>query len=800
MKKIIICMLLLLPLIIVASVLLAVDIISVEAYIPVERVELNQSYVELTLSDASYDGLVATVYPTSANDKKVIWSVTDVTKTVPGFEGAAAEVDQNGKVSFYTYATFKVVAAAAGKKAECVFYIKGDKPEQVVIDTAPASLSTGQSALLEAVFHPIDAVVGEVRWSSSNSGILAVDQNGIITAISQGEAVITVEIPNTTIKSSKTISVTKGVSPYGDSFFAADGMSLAGMAGAEVVSGGYIENNKLYFDAETAVLAVAGAQFSVKKCQSDDIVIKNAAFFGDNHKLKVGKLPLALSVVYLDSTRGYIPTVSWTSSDTDIAEINAAGLVNAKNTGSVTFVAKDLQSDKQVELTIKVVKPVSLIVLDMPDDKKGIASQRIYGNTDYNDGTYTPSFLDINFSLPRNAVISEFIYTTSDDSLAYFEGNRVHFTENVRGVQKVTLKISAKERPYESVEVFRLYDVLIGEGANCMNYSDLKAVTAAGKNAFLQSNIDYNGDAQTVELTADLYGNGFDIDGYYYALDHKNELKDDTTFVKIAASGVKVSNVRLVFDDIVKMSISDGMKGSVLTVGSIDQPSRFTDIRIEYSIIENGYYAIATHNSDIEIQGCIIRNTSNFGIVVATKRRADGGCDFSNVTMKNNIMSSIVAPSISVSADAANLEEQGSLHVKGFLDIYNWQDITSSRMLDRQIIKGNKAMDDLVKNLLKGMLASEFVKPAYDHVRYTVNRDNIQTNYLHLGIIQAGAMYESTADITIEDESFINMELEILKKVGITIPVVLYCYDNKSPVTPESVFEENQALYARLRS
>ncbi len=800
MKKIIICMLLLLPLIIVASVLIAVDIISVEAYIPVERVELNQSYVELSLSDAYYDKLVATVYPTSANDKKVVWSITEEIKTVPGYEGAAATIDQNGKVSFFTYATFKVVASAAGKKAECTFYIKGDKPEHVTIDAAKTSLLTGESMRLEAVFHPIDAVVDEVRWASSDSDILAVDQNGIVTAKATGQAVVSVEIPGTNIHSGKTVSVIAGVTPYGAAFFAADGMSLDGLTGAEVVSGGYIQDQKLFFNADTAVLSIDGAQFSVHKCQADDIVIQHASFFGEGFKLKVGKLPLRLSAAYLDSTKTDAPSVTWTSSDSEIAEINAVGLVKAKNTGLVTFTATDTQSNKSVAITIKVVKPVSLIVLDMPDDQRGIAAQRIYGNTDYNNGEYALSSLDINFVLPREANPAEFTYTSSDNTLAYFENNKLRFTENVRGVQKVTIKVSAKERPYESVEVFRLYDILIGEGVNCYNYDELKTVTAAGKTAFLQDNINFGQHAQAISLTADLYGNGYDINGLEYANAHDGSMNEKTEFVKVAASGVKVSNVRLSFENTEKMSQPDGMKGTVLAIGGTNLPQRLSGISVEYCIIENGYFAIVSNNSDINIQGCIIRNTSNFGIVLASKRRTDGGCDFSNATMKNNIMSNIVAPAIAVSADDANLEEQGSLHVMGFLDIYNWQDITASRMLDRTIIKNNKAMDDFVKNLLKTMLANEFVKPEYEHVRYTVNDGNTQTNYLHLGIIQAGAIYESTTEITIEDERYMAFELEILKKVKINIPVVLYCYNSQSAITPESAFEESLELYARLRS
>lgn len=345
MKKIIVFMLLLLPLIIVASVMLAVDIISVEAYIPVDKIVLNNSYVELNLSDQFFDGLVATVYPTSANDKVVSWKVEDIQKTVPTYLGTAVEIDENGRVSFYTYSTFKVVASAAGKSASCLFYIKGDKVESVEILSGITSLSTGESEFLSAVFHPIDAIVENVEWQSSNDSILTVDNNGIITGIATGKAMVTVEVVDTNISATKEITVVEGVSIYGESFFAGNGFSLDGIPNPNIISGGSIIDEKLYFDNDIVILSSNDKEITITKCQRDDIVIQHNSFFVD-YKLKVGKLPLTLSAIYLEAGRTDKPSVVWTSSDTSKAEINNNGSVLAKDTGLVTFTATDTSTQK----------------------------------------------------------------------------------------------------------------------------------------------------------------------------------------------------------------------------------------------------------------------------------------------------------------------------------------------------------------------------------------------------------------------------------------------------------------------
>lgn len=799
MKKIIICMLLLLPLIIVASVLLAIDIISVEAYIPVERVVLNHNYIEQNLSDKSFDGLVATVYPTSAHDKKITWTIQEEIKTVPDYLGKAAEVDNNGKVSFYTYATFKVVATAAGKSASCSFYIKGDKPESVVIDNEISSLYTGDRAMLSAVFHPIDAIVDNVIWTTSNNEILSVDNNGIVTAKRAGTATVTVEIKNTQIKTTKEITVIQGVTPYGTTFYASNGFSLSEIDNPLIVSGGTITDNKLYFDADQAILTSNGNHFSVIKCASDDIIIEHSEFFEGNYKLKVGKLPLTLNVIYKEANRKVKPAVQWTSSDTSIAEIDNNGLVNAKETGFVTFTAKDLQTNNEVSITIRVVKPVSLILLDTQDSKRGIAQKVIYGNTDYINGEYKKAYMDIEFTLPQKANKNEFIYQSDNPTLAYFENNRLYFTDKITGIQKISIKVSAKERPYESVEVFTRYDIYVGEGVNCYNYNDLNTVVNSGKRVFLQSNIEFNNSTQKIILKNDLYGNGYTLEGKSYS--KKNE---NSSFFAIGASNITISNLRISADDPAKMSEPNGMHGTAISIGDINQPERFTNIRVEYSTLENCYYALEIYSSDVAIEGCIIRNTSNFGIFAPATKRKDGKSSYNNLVMTNNVMTNMVAPAIGVPTEHPQLEQECTLHVKGFLDVYNWQDLLANKMLDRDIIKGNQFFNTAFKSLLENLLANELAKDDYKSIRYTVQTDNTKTEYIHLGIIQAGGIVESKSEIIVEDKRFTKFELEALtspaiKKIITLQPVYLYLYDVNQEITPESAFVESLELYKKLR-
>ena len=64
-------------------------------------------------------------------------------------------------------------------------------------------MQKGESATLTATVDPAETTV---KWSSSNEKVATVDQNGKITALSSGTAVITAELPDGT-KATCTVTV-----------------------------------------------------------------------------------------------------------------------------------------------------------------------------------------------------------------------------------------------------------------------------------------------------------------------------------------------------------------------------------------------------------------------------------------------------------------------------------------------------------------------------------------------------------------------------------------------------------------
>ena len=166
----------------------------VEVVEPTE-VTLNKTTASLTVGEK--ETLTATVKPSNATNKTIIWSTSDssvatVSKGVITAVGAGT-------------ATITATTEAGNKTATCEVIVTGaqdpdpDTPGTEVVNVTGVELNkenltitVGGSETLRATVEPSNATNKAVTWESSNSSIVKVDQNGKITAVKTGTAFITV--------------------------------------------------------------------------------------------------------------------------------------------------------------------------------------------------------------------------------------------------------------------------------------------------------------------------------------------------------------------------------------------------------------------------------------------------------------------------------------------------------------------------------------------------------------------------------------------------------------------------------
>ena len=172
------------------------------ASVSVTGVKLNTETLELFTGNTAT--LTATVEPDNATNKNVTWSSNNAD---------VATVD-NGTVT----------AVGAGKTTITVTTEDGTKTASctvtVTVPVTGVTLSQTQASLyynrtpntltLTATVAPDNATNKDVTWTSSDSTVATVDQNGLVTALARGTAVITA----TTVDGGKTATCTVTVSRY----------------------------------------------------------------------------------------------------------------------------------------------------------------------------------------------------------------------------------------------------------------------------------------------------------------------------------------------------------------------------------------------------------------------------------------------------------------------------------------------------------------------------------------------------------------------------------------------------------
>ena len=147
----------------------------------VTGVSLNKD--SLTLDVGSSETLNATVAPNNATNQKVTWTSN---------EERVATVDESGKVEAVAPGTATITATAAdGSKTDTCTVTVTQPVTGVNLNKTTLSLYTGETATLTATVTPENATNKAVTWSSSNTEVATVDNNGKVTALKPGTATIT---------------------------------------------------------------------------------------------------------------------------------------------------------------------------------------------------------------------------------------------------------------------------------------------------------------------------------------------------------------------------------------------------------------------------------------------------------------------------------------------------------------------------------------------------------------------------------------------------------------------------------
>ena len=265
-----------------------------EPVIKVSSIILNSETLSMTEGDTFK--LTATVNPQNATNKMVAWSSSNA--SIASVEDGMVTAVKEGT------ATITATSRDGGAKASCTVTVssKAIAVQSITLDQTKVEMTVGESLALAATVKPDDATDKAVTWKTSDANIASVDQSGKVTAIGEGSATITAK------------------------------------AG----------------DKEATCLVTV----SIPVVPVESITLDQT-----NVEMAVGESLALTATVKPDNATD--KTVTWNSSNANIASVDQNGKVTAMGEGSATITAKagDKEATCLVTVTIPIV-PVESITLD----------------------------------------------------------------------------------------------------------------------------------------------------------------------------------------------------------------------------------------------------------------------------------------------------------------------------------------------------------------------------------------------------------------------------------------------------
>lgn len=303
---------------------------------------------------------------------------------------AVATVDANGLVHGVSAGTATITATSGSVSDQAAVTVSPVPANAVVVSPGEATLFVGETVTLKATVTDAngDPLSGRpVTWSSSATGVATVSASGVVTARAPGTATITASSEGKSGKSTITVKLVPVASvdmnpgelelQIGQSATitatpkSADGIALTGRSIswksrdpgiATVSSSGQVTAKSA---GSTIIEASSEGVTGVALVTVANVPVSSVVVTPDTATLVVGQSKQLSAKTYdAGGTELSGRTITWSSSNEDVASVSSSGKVLAVAPGSATITATS--EGKSDQATITVIAPVSSVVVS-PD-------------------------------------------------------------------------------------------------------------------------------------------------------------------------------------------------------------------------------------------------------------------------------------------------------------------------------------------------------------------------------------------------------------------------------------------------
>ena len=305
------------------------------------KIRLNKELIS-NLPVGTTQKLTATLTPADAQ-VTIVWTSDDE---------SIAVVSEEGVVTGVAPGTAVISATVDKEVATCKVTVTAVKPTKIALDPNTLELVVNTQHALEVVLTPSNAAASDLVWVSSNEKVAIVEASGLVTAIAEGNATITVKCNGNTLAATCQVKVVAEDTP--------------------------VEPEPENPDPEEP---------KDPEDPDPDDAVKSVVIYSENNAedLQVGKT-LQLTAVYNPST-AKPSSVSWTVDNTTYAQIDqngvVTGLATAKNSDgywpkvTVSVTADGVSSS--MSLRVIPTQP-DYIEVDLPENNQLRVGQEWFFN------------------------------------------------------------------------------------------------------------------------------------------------------------------------------------------------------------------------------------------------------------------------------------------------------------------------------------------------------------------------------------------------------------------------------------
>ena len=496
-----------------------------------------------TLTVGGTKTLTATVSPEGATNKTVTWSSSDT---------SVAKVDEYGVVTAVAEGTATIKATATNgtpddtsddKSDTCTVTVEPVAVTGVTLDET-ATLTVGETKTLTATVSPEDATHKTVTWSSDNTDVATVADDGTVTAVGKGTATITAAAANgksatctvtvivpiavTGVKLNKTgtaLEINGATETLTVTFEPSDATDKTIIWSSDNTSVATVDNNGVVTPGVAGYACITATATNGTEDKSDDQtatclvrvfhIIDGVTLDKPTATLYVGGATEQLTAT-VSPENATFKYVTWSSDNTSVATVDKYGIVTAVSLGTanITVTATNDTPETTDDKTATCV--VTVAPLSVERVSPNVAATTLFvGDTE----TLTAAVE------PANATDQTVTWSSSDESVATVDAYGV-VTAVAAG--EATITATATNGEFESKTATVTVSVLASAGTyqasvGTDGYETLKAAITAAK----------AGD--TVKLLADVtFGNEFDNKNIYI---NKKDLTID-----LNGFGIKVTS------------------------------------------------------------------------------------------------------------------------------------------------------------------------------------------------------------------------------------------------------------------